>query len=50
MRITAGSSERNGTVEAGADAYTPMVAVRRASDAEACAVRASVATGCTNPG
>ncbi|MEU1485168.1 DUF2690 domain-containing protein [Streptomyces sp. NPDC005752] len=50
VRITAGPSEQNGTVEAGADAYTPMVAVRRAADAEACAVRASGESGCTTPG
>ncbi|MFC8231176.1 DUF2690 domain-containing protein [Streptomyces sp. NPDC057287] len=51
VRITAGSSEQDGTVDAGADAdaYTPMVAVKKASDAEACATLASGATGCTTP-
>ncbi|MFE9724745.1 DUF2690 domain-containing protein [Streptomyces sp. NPDC005794] len=49
VRITAGSSAQAGTVEADADAYTPMVAVKKASDAEACATLASGATGCTTP-
>lgn len=49
VRITAGRAEQEGTVDADADAYTPMVAVERASDAEACATLASGATGCTVP-
>ncbi|MGW0782102.1 DUF2690 domain-containing protein [Streptomyces sp. NPDC002913] len=49
VRIAAGPAEQEGTVDADADAYTPMVAVERASDAEACATLASGATGCTTP-
>ncbi|MFJ8883155.1 DUF2690 domain-containing protein [Streptomyces sp. NPDC102402] len=49
VRITSGPSEQEGTVDADADAYTPMVAVKRASDAEACASLASGTTGCTTP-
>ncbi|MER5553123.1 DUF2690 domain-containing protein [Streptomyces sp. NPDC002793] len=51
VRIAAGSSEQDGTVEADADAdaYTPMVAVGKASDAKACVTLASGATGCTTP-
>ncbi|MDF6019270.1 DUF2690 domain-containing protein [Streptomyces sp. JH34] len=47
VKITAGSAEQVGTVDADADAYTPMIAVRKASDAEACATLASGETGCT---
>ncbi|MGW1815067.1 XRE family transcriptional regulator [Streptomyces sp. NPDC002125] len=49
VRITAGPAEQEGTVDADADAYTPMVAVERAADAEACATLASGTTGCTTP-
>ncbi|MEU5167267.1 helix-turn-helix domain-containing protein [Streptomyces mutomycini] len=51
LRITTGSSEQDGTVEADADAdaYTPMVAVKKASDAEACVTLASGETGCATP-
>ncbi|MGW0787212.1 DUF2690 domain-containing protein [Streptomyces sp. NPDC002911] len=49
VRITVGSSEQDGTVEADADAYTPMVAVQKASDAKACATLVSGVTGCTTP-
>ncbi|MFD6281609.1 XRE family transcriptional regulator [Streptomyces sp. NPDC060209] len=49
VKITAGPSEQVGTVDADADAYTPMVAVKKASDAKACATLASGATGCTTP-
>ncbi|MDX3061319.1 DUF2690 domain-containing protein [Streptomyces clavifer] len=50
VRISAGRSGQDGTVDADADAYTPMVAVRKASDAKACATLAAGATGCTGPG
>ncbi|MET9591015.1 DUF2690 domain-containing protein [Streptomyces sp. NPDC006516] len=46
VRITAGPAEEKGTVDADADAYTPMVAVAEASDAKACATLASGTTGC----
>lgn len=46
VRITAGPAEEKGTVDADADAYTPMVAVVEASDAKACATLASGTTGC----
>ncbi|RPK52224.1 XRE family transcriptional regulator [Streptomyces sp. ADI93-02] len=49
VKITDGSSEQEGTVDADADAYTPMVAVKKASDAKACATLASGTTGCTTP-
>lgn len=49
VRITSGSSEQEGTVDADAEAYTPMVAVKKPSDAKACATLASGATGCTTP-
>ncbi|MFJ9057684.1 DUF2690 domain-containing protein [Streptomyces sp. NPDC102409] len=51
VRIASGASEQDGTVGGGADAdaYTPMVAVRKASDAKACATLVSGATGCTTP-
>ncbi|MEU0301728.1 DUF2690 domain-containing protein [Streptomyces sp. NPDC006175] len=49
VKITAGESEQDGTVDADTEAYTPMVAVRKASDAEACATLASGTTGCTTP-
>ncbi|MFE9821093.1 DUF2690 domain-containing protein [Streptomyces sp. NPDC005791] len=49
VKITSDASEQAGTVRAGAEAYTPMVAVRQASEAKACATLASGATGCTTP-
>ncbi|MGP3754519.1 XRE family transcriptional regulator [Streptomyces sp. IBSNAI001] len=49
VKIMDGSSEQEGTVDADADAYTPMVAVKKASDAKACATLASGTTGCTTP-
>lgn len=50
VKITAGGSEQAGTVDADAEAYTPMVAVAKASDAEACAALASGTAGCATPG
>jgi hypothetical protein len=48
VRITAGGAARqDGTVDADADAYTPMVAVKKAADAKACATLASGTKGCT---
>ncbi|MFJ4838464.1 XRE family transcriptional regulator [Streptomyces sp. NPDC088746] len=49
VKITAGPAEQDGTVDADAEAYTPMVAVKTASDAKACATLASGTTGCTAP-
>lgn len=49
MKITAGASEQDGTVDADTETYTPMVAVKKASDAKACATLASGATGCATP-
>ncbi|MFC4977573.1 helix-turn-helix domain-containing protein [Streptomyces atroolivaceus] len=49
VQITSGTSEQDGTVYADAEAYTPMVAVEKASDVEACATLASGTTGCTTP-
>ncbi|MFB4422438.1 DUF2690 domain-containing protein [Streptomyces sp. QL37] len=49
VKITAGPSEQDGTVDGDAEAYTPMVAVKEASDAKACATLASGTTGCTTP-
>ncbi|WP_442818592.1 DUF2690 domain-containing protein [Streptomyces sp. NBC_01320] len=48
VRITAGGAARQGgTVDADADAYTPMVAVKKAADARACATLASGTKACT---
>ncbi|GGQ80706.1 helix-turn-helix domain-containing protein [Streptomyces asoensis] len=49
VRVTVGSVRETGTVTAASDtlAYTPMVAVRAAADATACAVLASGEQGCT---
>lgn len=50
VRITAGADAgQRGAVDAGTDtdAYTPMVAVKKAADARACATLASGAKGCT---
>ncbi|MFD9503502.1 XRE family transcriptional regulator [Streptomyces sp. NPDC060035] len=49
VRISAGAAEQDGTVDADADAYTPMVAVKKASDVKACATLASGTEGCTTP-
>ncbi|MER5897887.1 XRE family transcriptional regulator [Streptomyces sp. NPDC001876] len=51
VRISAGAGAggQDGTVDADADAYTPMVAVKKASDAKACATLASGTEGCTTP-
>ncbi|MFG2428663.1 DUF2690 domain-containing protein [Streptomyces sp. NPDC048590] len=49
VRIAAGRSRQDGTVEAEAAAHTPMVAVREVSEAEACATLVSGVTGCTAP-
>ncbi|WP_229840391.1 helix-turn-helix domain-containing protein [Streptomyces brasiliensis] len=50
VRVTAGGSSRTGDITAAGDtiAYTPMVAVKDAAEAKACAVLASGRTGCTN--
>ncbi|MCX5311202.1 XRE family transcriptional regulator [Streptomyces sp. NBC_00154] len=50
VRITAGAAAgQRGAVDAGTDtdAYTPMVAVKKAADARACATLASGTKGCT---
>ncbi|MGP3636345.1 DUF2690 domain-containing protein [Streptomyces sp. 24-1644] len=58
VRISAGADGQEGTVNADvggaadtpdADAYTPMVAVKKAADATACATLASGTKGCTTP-
>ncbi|MFF2730062.1 DUF2690 domain-containing protein [Streptomyces sp. NPDC058008] len=46
VKITVGPSVQVGRADAEAEAYTPMVAVEKPSDAEACAALASGATGC----
>ncbi|MEU1608071.1 DUF2690 domain-containing protein, partial [Micromonospora matsumotoense] len=51
VRITAGGAAgQHGAVDAGTDmdAYTPMVAVKKAADARACATLASGAKECTD--
>ncbi|MCX4489095.1 DUF2690 domain-containing protein [Streptomyces anulatus] len=50
VRITAGEGVQNGEVMGDTDAYTPMVAVKKASDAKACATLTSGTKGCTDPG
>ncbi|MET8167090.1 DUF2690 domain-containing protein [Streptomyces sp. NPDC005329] len=49
VRVTVGSVRRTGTITEAGDtiAYTPMVAVKSAADATACAVLASGQQGCT---
>ncbi|MEU8934513.1 DUF2690 domain-containing protein [Streptomyces sp. NPDC048409] len=49
VRVTAGTTSRTGDITADGDtiAYTPMVAVRDAAQAKACATLASGRTGCT---
>ncbi|MEE1793658.1 DUF2690 domain-containing protein [Streptomyces sp. BE308] len=49
VRINAGKAEQDGTVDADRDAYTPMVSVKKADDAKACATLASGTKGCTVP-
>ncbi|MFD4524494.1 XRE family transcriptional regulator [Streptomyces sp. NPDC058470] len=44
---TGAEAKQTGLVEADTDAYTPMVAVKDAGDAKACATLASGKTGCT---
>ncbi|MFJ9106929.1 helix-turn-helix domain-containing protein [Streptomyces sp. NPDC102283] len=50
VRITAGGGAQNGEVMGDTDAYTPMVAVKKAADAKACATLTSGTKGCTEPG
>ncbi|MEU1472103.1 DUF2690 domain-containing protein [Streptomyces sp. NPDC005761] len=47
VEITAGAAGQRSTVDATAAAYTPMVAVKRIADVEACATLASGPQGCT---
>lgn len=47
VEITAGGAGQKSTVDATAAAYTPMVAVKRIADIEACATLASGTRGCT---
>lgn len=49
VRISAGKAEQDGTVDSDKDAYTPMVSVKKADDAKACATLASGTKGCTVP-
>ncbi|MGW4909594.1 DUF2690 domain-containing protein [Streptomyces sp. NPDC004270] len=50
VRVTAGTTTKTGDITAAGDtiAYTPMVAVRDAAQAKACATLASGRTGCTS--
>ncbi|GGK67584.1 XRE family transcriptional regulator [Streptomyces flaveus] len=45
---TAGAAEQTGTVKVDTDTYTPMVAVKDAGDAKACATVGSGEEGCTS--
>ncbi|WP_326738205.1 XRE family transcriptional regulator [Streptomyces sp. NBC_01022] len=47
VEITAGGAGQNSTVDSTMAAYTPMVAVKRIADVEACATLASGTKGCT---
>lgn len=49
VRVTAGKATQNGTITGAGDAiaYTPMVAVKNAGEAKACATLASGQEGCT---
>ncbi|MFD7444785.1 XRE family transcriptional regulator [Streptomyces sp. NPDC059909] len=47
VSITAGDASQNGLVNADKDAYTPMVAVKAASDATACATLTTGTKSCT---
>ncbi|MGW3303303.1 DUF2690 domain-containing protein [Streptomyces rubiginosohelvolus] len=49
VQITGGADPQNGEVMGDTDAYTPMVAVKKASDAKACATLTSGTQGCTDP-
>ena len=49
VRISAGAAGQDAAVDADRDAYTPMVTVKRASDAKACATLTSGTKGCTTP-
>ncbi|MFF3461184.1 DUF2690 domain-containing protein [Streptomyces sp. NPDC002619] len=50
VRVSAGGTSHTGDITTAGDtiAYTPMVAVKDATEAKACAVLASGRTGCTN--
>ncbi|MFD9031195.1 helix-turn-helix domain-containing protein [Streptomyces sp. NPDC059567] len=50
VRVTAAGTSQNAVVDADADAYTPMVAVAKGTDATACATLRSGAKGCTGEG
>lgn len=51
VRITAGEGgAQSGEVMGDSEAYTPMVAVKKAADAKACATLTSGTKGCTDPG
>ncbi|MEU9863786.1 DUF2690 domain-containing protein [Streptomyces sp. NPDC047971] len=50
VRVTAAGTSQNATVDADADAYTPMVAVAEGADATACATLRSGTRGCTGEG
>jgi hypothetical protein len=49
VRVTVGGTSRTGNITAAGDtiAYTPMIAVKDAAEARACATLASGRTGCT---
>ncbi|WP_406453888.1 DUF2690 domain-containing protein [Streptomyces sp. NBC_00876] len=47
VEISAGAAGQDGTVDTSAEAYTPMVAVKRIADVRACATLASGTQGCT---
>ncbi|MGW4037533.1 XRE family transcriptional regulator [Streptomyces sp. NPDC004778] len=49
VQITGGAEPQDGEVMGDTDAYTPMVAVKKASDAKACATLTSGTKGCTAP-
>ncbi|MFH8881574.1 DUF2690 domain-containing protein [Streptomyces californicus] len=49
VRITAGKGAQDGEVMGATEAYTPMVAVKKPSDAEGCATLTSGTKGCTEP-
>ncbi|MFD7362408.1 DUF2690 domain-containing protein, partial [Streptomyces sp. NPDC059885] len=50
VTVTAAGTSQNVVVEADTDAYTPMVAVAKGTDATACATLGSGAKGCTGEG
>ncbi|MFE9696942.1 DUF2690 domain-containing protein [Streptomyces sp. NPDC006270] len=50
VRITGGADGQDGEVVGATDTYTPMVAVKKVSEAKACATLASGTQGCTDPG